>query len=171
MDDEVGVANDAAAEVGVADVPHDEVHSLTVPVAGDEVGDVIHVPRVRQLVQDREPRPGEHLSQVLGYVGADEPAAPSHHDLHCIVSSSDHTIGQDPPTYASRTTRGGGNGRRWTALYHILYRKRRRAGLGRAPATYCGTGSYGIGGARPERHGLNATAQPVHIGGEPCNKW
>src|SRR5438046_5595671 len=87
MNDEVGVANDASAEVGVADVPYDDVHPLTVPVAGHEVGDVIHVPRVRQLVDDRESRPGEHLSQVLGYVGADEPAAPSHYDLpHCIVS-------------------------------------------------------------------------------------
>src|SRR5437588_2455909 len=83
MDDDVGVANDAPAEVAVTDVPDDEPH--LVPV--DEVGDVVHVPRVRQLVEDREPGPGEHLSQVLGYVGADEPAAPSHYDLpHCIVS-------------------------------------------------------------------------------------
>src|SRR5438876_6026603 len=90
--DEVGVANDAPAEVAVTDVPDDEAH----PVPVDEVGDIVHVPRVRQLVEDREPRPGEDLSQVLGYVGADEPAAPSHHDLrHCIVSgSNDHRIGK-----------------------------------------------------------------------------
>ena len=78
MDDEVGVANDAPAEVAVTDVPDDEAH----PVPVDEVGDIVHVPRVRQLVEDREPRPGEDLSQVLGYVGADEPAAPSYHDPH-----------------------------------------------------------------------------------------
>src|SRR5947207_1805634 len=92
MDDEIGVANDAPAEVAVTDVPDDEAH----PVPVDEVGDIVHVPRVRQLVEDREPRPGEDLSQVLGYVGADEPAAPSHHDLrHCIVSgSNDHRIGK-----------------------------------------------------------------------------
>src|SRR6266567_4177229 len=72
MDDEIGVANDAPAEVAVTDVPDDEAH----PVPVDEVGDIVHVPRVRQLVEDRDPRPGEDLSQVLGYVGADEPAAP-----------------------------------------------------------------------------------------------
>src|SRR6266513_4103922 len=72
MDDDVGVANDAPAEVAVTDVPDDEAH----PVSVDEVGDMVHVSRVRQLIEDREARLGEDFSQVLGYVRADEPAAP-----------------------------------------------------------------------------------------------
>src|SRR5437764_14799552 len=82
MDHEVGLANDAPAEVAVTDVPDDEAH----PIPVDEVGDIVHVPRVRQLVEDREARLGEDLSQVLGYMRADEPAAPSNYDIHCIVS-------------------------------------------------------------------------------------
>jgi len=45
-------------------------------------------------------------------------------------------------------------------FYHILYREYRREELRCALATYCGTGSYGISDARPQRYGLNATREP-----------
>src|SRR6266480_5110826 len=47
-----------------------------------------------------------------------------------------------------------------TALNHILYRGCRRAELRCVLATYCGTVSYGVSDARPQRYGFSATREP-----------
>ena len=76
VDDRVVARHDPIEQLRVADVAHDELHAV-----GGQLGDVLGVAGVGQLVQDGDVHPGVVVDDIVHEVAADEAAAARDDDV------------------------------------------------------------------------------------------